>query len=194
MLIIEDDAHGVLVAPHLPSLAQFAPSRTVTIGSLTKAVSAGLRVGFIAAPDHLVGRIASAVRTTCWMATPRRRRSAPAGSSTAPRQGSAPINVPKSAAARRWSSRRSRGLEARTDEGCYHYWITLPEPWRASELAAELETHGVVVKAAESFAVGRIGVPQCIRASVSGPGDDALIEGFQRLAGALAEGPCRTLD
>ena len=86
------------------------------------------------------------------------------------------------------------GLEARTDEGCYHYWITLPEPWRASELAAELETHGVVVKAAESFAVGRIGVPQCIRASVSGPGDDALIEGFQRLAGALAEGPCRTLD
>jgi len=50
------------------------------------------------------------------------------------------------------------------------------------------------VKSAESFAVGRIGVPQCIRASVSGPGDEALIEGFQRLAGALAEGPCRTLD
>jgi DNA-binding transcriptional MocR family regulator len=194
VLIIEDDAHGVLVAPHLPSLAQFAPSRTVTIGSLTKAVSAGLRVGFIAAPDHLVGRIASAVRTTCWMATP---LTAEIGAGW----------ILDGTAARLCTHQRAEisrrkalveptltGLEARTDEGCYHYWITLPEPWRASELAAELETHGVVVKAAESFAVGRIGVPQCIRASVSGPGDDALIEGFQRLADALAEGPCRTLD
>ncbi|THF63525.1 aminotransferase-like domain-containing protein [Pseudothauera rhizosphaerae] len=192
--IIEDDAHGVLVERHPPSLTQFAPTHTITISSLSKAVSAGLRVGFVAAPRSLIGRIASAVRTSCWMATP-----------LAAEVGSGWILDGTAAALcehQRTEIRRRKALvaailaslEVRTDEDSYHYWIALPEPWRASELVSQLEERGVLVKAAEAFAVGRIGVPQCIRASISGADDEGLIQGIGQLVETIQEGPYRAID
>ena len=70
ILIIEDDAHGVLVRNRPPALQTFAPERTLLITSLSKAVSSGLRVGYLLAPKALVSRISHTVRSTCWMATP----------------------------------------------------------------------------------------------------------------------------
>ena len=70
LLIIEDEAHAVLVEDRPPPLSFYAPERSVLIGSLSKAVAAGLRVGYLHAPVPLVSRIAAALRGSCWMATP----------------------------------------------------------------------------------------------------------------------------
>ena len=70
LLIIEDEAHAVLVEDRPPPLSFYAPERSVLIGSLSKAVAAGLRVGYLHAPVPLISRIAAALRGSCWMATP----------------------------------------------------------------------------------------------------------------------------
>jgi DNA-binding transcriptional MocR family regulator len=86
-------------------------------------------------------------------------------------------------------------LDFRTHEDCCHFWIALPEPWRASELITQLEEHHVLVKGAEAFAIGRIGVPQCIRVSVSGVATDgALLEGFRKIADTISGGPYRVIE
>ncbi|WNP96097.1 aminotransferase class I/II-fold pyridoxal phosphate-dependent enzyme, partial [Pseudomonas aeruginosa] len=39
-------------------------------GGMSKAVAAGLRVGYVHAPASMVSRMAAALRNSCWMATP----------------------------------------------------------------------------------------------------------------------------
>jgi DNA-binding transcriptional MocR family regulator len=64
LLIFEDEAHGVLVDDRPPPLSVFAPERSILISSFSKAVVAGLRVGYLHAPLPLVSRLAAALRST----------------------------------------------------------------------------------------------------------------------------------
>ena len=81
------------------------------------------------------------------------------------------------------------GLAYKTHSHSPHFWIEVPEPWRASQIAEELKANNYLVATAEAFAVGHGAVPQFIRASVcNSTGDDGLlIRGFEALAGALTE-------
>lgn len=193
--IIEDDAHGVMVDDHPLSLAEYAPAHSVTISSMSKAVSAGLRVGFISAPRQLVGRIAGAVRASCWMATPLAAEVAAGWIFTG------------TAAQLRNEQRKEIGrrkalvlpylsnLSYRTHGDCCHFWIGLPESWRASQLVLQLAEAGVSVKAAEAFAIGNIGVPQFIRASTSGVMSDEVLErGFRIVRDIIQEGAPNVID
>ncbi|MHC8321448.1 aminotransferase-like domain-containing protein [Pseudomonas sp. GB2N2] len=189
LLIFEDDAHAVL-AQHRPlPLCHFAPERSVLIGSLSKVVSAGLRVGYLHAPQPLVGRLSAAVRGTCWMASPLTLEVA----SRWVENGIAEQLLGQQIAEisrRKWLvSGVLQGLAYKTHAHSPHFWIEVPEPWRASQIAAELKEKNYLVATAEAFAVGHGAVPQFIRASVcNSAGDDGLlIRGFEVLAGALAE-------
>jgi DNA-binding transcriptional MocR family regulator len=81
------------------------------------------------------------------------------------------------------------GLVFNTHPHSPHFWIEVPEPWRASQIAAELKENNYLVATGEMFAVGHGAVPQFIRASVChSTGDDQLLlRGFEALAGALTE-------
>ncbi|WP_460153684.1 aminotransferase-like domain-containing protein [Pseudomonas sp. S2_B07] len=189
LLIFEDEAHAVL-APQRPlPLSHFAPERSVLIGSLSKAVSAGLRVGYLHAPQPLIGRLSAAVRGTCWMASPLTLEVASQWIENGVAEqllGQQRVEI---------SRRKSLvaglldGLVYKTHSHSPHFWIEVPEPWRASQIAAELKENNYRVATAEAFAVGHGAVPQFIRASVcNSAGDDRLLlRGFEALAGALAE-------
>lgn len=190
LLLIEDEAHAVLMDQRPAPLSHFAPERTVLIGSLSKALAAGLRVGFVHAPVALVDRLAAAVRATCWMATPLTLELACAW-----------IESPVAEALRQQQIAEIRrrkalvegllaGLEWRSPPGSPHFWIKVPEPWRASEIEAELKRNHYLIATAEAFAVGQAAVPQYIRASVCNTSDDdrLLVAGFGALARALGQG------
>jgi DNA-binding transcriptional MocR family regulator len=189
LLIIEDEAHAVLAQQRPLPLSQFAPERSVLIGSLSKAVSAGLRVGYLHAPQALIGRLSAAVRGTCWMASPLSMALA----SEWIENGSAGQLLEQQIAE---ISRRKQLVSGVLEEVGYkthpnspHFWIEVPEPWRASQVAAELRENNYLVATAEAFAVGHGAVPQFIRASVcNSVGDDRLLlGGFEALVGALTE-------
>jgi DNA-binding transcriptional MocR family regulator len=189
LLIFEDEAHAVLAQQRPLPLSYFAPERSVLIGSLSKAVSAGLRVGYLHAPQPLIGRLSAAVRGTCWMASPLTLEVA----SLWIENGTAELLLERQTAeiGRRKAlvAGRLAGLAYKTHPHSPHFWIEVPDPWRASQIAAELTENNYRVATAEMFAVGQGAVPQFVRASVcNSAGDDRLLlQGFEALAAALAE-------
>lgn len=190
LLIIEDDAHGVLLAERPLPLAHHAAERSVLIGSLSKAVASGLRVGYLHAPQPLIGRLAAALRSSCWMATPLTQELACQWIDSGTAQHLLRQQVEEIARRKTLVTGALAGLGYRTHPRSPHFWIEVPEPWRAAEVAEELELRHYRVSTAEAFAVGRAAVPQFLRASVSNAeaDDTRLLAGFAALAQALRAG------
>ncbi len=189
LLILEDEAHAVLLERRPPPLSLFAPERSILIGSLSKALAAGLRVGYLHAPQALIGRLSAALRASCWMATPLTQELASqwiedGTALTLLRQQVAEIERRKELV-----GGLLEGLNYRSQPQSPHFWIEVPEPWRASAIEAELRHKGYLVSPAEAFAVGRNAVPQFIRASVSNAihDDQRLRDGFLAIAGSLRQ-------
>ncbi len=189
LLILEDETHAVLMERRPAPLAHFAAERTVLISSLSKAVASGLRVGFLHAPSPLVGRLAAAVRATCWMATPLPLELVAGWIDTGVAERLRQQQMAEIARRKELVTEVLQGLEWRSPEGCPHFWIRVPEPWRASEIEADLKHQGYLVATAEAFAVGQAAVPQFVRASVcnTSADDRRLQDGFAALAAALKQ-------
>jgi DNA-binding transcriptional MocR family regulator len=61
--IIEDGLYSIFGGDPLPALVELAPERTIHVSGVSKALSPGLRVGFLLAPlDALFDRVVHAVR------------------------------------------------------------------------------------------------------------------------------------
>lgn len=68
--VIEDDVYSILDDPGRPTLAELAPERVFYINSLSKGLSAALRLGLLAVPAGWEDRAAAAVQATAWTASP----------------------------------------------------------------------------------------------------------------------------
>ncbi|EJZ57422.1 MocR [Pseudomonas fluorescens R124] len=189
LLIFEDDAHAVLARQRPLPLSHFAAERAVLIGSLSKAVSAGLRVGYLHAPQALIGRLSAAIRGTCWMANPLAMELASRWIDNGMAERLLDEQISEIGRRKALVAPVLAGLNYKADAHSPHFWIEVPELWRASQIAAELKENNYLVATAEAFAVGHAAVPQFIRASVcNAVGDDRLLlSGFEALANALIQ-------
>jgi len=186
ILIIEDDAHGVLVKDRPLALQTFAPERTLLCTSLSKAVSSGLRVGYLLTPKALVCRITRSLRATCWMATPLSLQIA----TNWIEDGTADVLCNKYLLE---ISRRKalvehffEKLEYKTHPECSHFWVTVPDYWRATEVESLLAREKILIKSSEAFAIGKQSVSQNIRVSVTTHSNDqAMINGFKTISDLL---------
>ncbi|ASV99719.1 GntR family transcriptional regulator [Paraburkholderia aromaticivorans] len=189
VLIIEDDVHGVLMANRPPPISLFAPERGIVIGSLSKVVAAGLRVGYVHAPGPLISRFGAAVSSTCWMATPLPIELA----SRWIEEGVAQALIRQQAAEfeRRKHLVQSHlaGLNYVSHPQSPHFWIEVPAPGRAANVQTVLRQQNCLVSAADLFAAGQSAVPQFVRASVSHAvgGDEVLQSGFAALSATLRQ-------
>ncbi|MEO1277149.1 MAG: hypothetical protein AAFV96_17870 [Pseudomonadota bacterium] len=69
-------------------------------------------------------------------------------------------------------------------------WITLPEPWRASDFVAACDGAGVLLKPAEVFAVGRASAPHAVRIGFGIVQDREMLEqGLGLVRQTLKTGP-----
>jgi DNA-binding transcriptional MocR family regulator len=74
--------------------------------------------------------------------------------------------------------------------GSFHFWLSLPEPWRAHEFVAQAAIKGVVVTPADAFAVGRAEVPHCVRVCPGAPASrNELVGALRQLVQILDAGP-----
>jgi len=137
----------------------------------------------------LIGRLSAAVRGTCWMASPLSLEVASLWIENGMAEQLLGQQIAEIGRRKALVSSVLEGLVYKTHPHSPHFWIEVPEPWRASQIAEELKANNYLVATAESFAVGQGAVPQFIRASVcNSAGDDRLLlQGFEALAGALAE-------
>ncbi|BBP69858.1 transcriptional regulator [Pseudomonas sp. Seg1] len=189
LLIIEDEAHAVLDRQRPLPLSYYAAERSVLIGSLSKAVSAGLRIGYLHAPQALIGRLSAAIRGTCWMANPLAMEVASQWIENGMAERLLHEQINEITRRKALVAGALEGLSYKTHSHSPHFWVEVPELWRASQIAAELKERNYLVATAEAFAVGHAAVPQFIRVSVcNSVGDDGLLlAGFEALNRALTE-------
>lgn len=193
LLIFEDEAHGVLVEDRPPPMSAFAPERSILISSLSKAVSAGLRVGYLHAPAALFSRLSAALRSSCWMATPLVQELASIWIENGTAREMKQRQVAEIGRRKDLVSSLLEGVRYKTHAQSPHFWIEVNEPWRASEIEADLRSKNYLISTAEPFTISRNDVPQFIRASVSNTwsNDKLLYDGFQRVANSLVTGSNR---
>ena len=162
--ILEDDIFRRLAPAPPPPLCALAPDLVYYVTGLSKTTAPGLRVGFAAVPTVAVDRVASAIRSTCWIAPPIAVEIACRWI----RDGSAEQILQDLRREAAWRRERTLRALSRWDVDCapgaLHIWLHLPEPWRSTDFAAEAKRRGLGVTPAEAFSVGRRAPSHAIRA------------------------------
>jgi DNA-binding transcriptional MocR family regulator len=195
LIVIEDDVYGQLPERRPPALATLAPERTIHIGSASKSIAPGLRVGIIASPAALQQRILEAQHDlflTCpplmaelfrhWLANGTADRLARAQRLEA---------TARQALAREVLGRHHYCAEPAS----YHLWLPLPPPWRTAEFNAAVRDRGVAVDPGSTFAIDPANAPHAVRVSLSAAASrERLTRALTILAETLDTAPARRRD
>lgn len=176
LLILEDDIYAFLAPEGLQPLAALAPERTVHICSLSKSLSAGLRVAFLAYPapwaDSMVRGIYNVnVKTpsfntevACTLI-----RSGVAGEIVKEKMA---LARERNAIFDRWFPRRAGGNEHPLS---FCRWLPL-EGRRGLAIEQEALANGVRVFHSDRFLAGAPEPREFLRVALSSPADNAQLE------------------
>lgn len=165
--IVEDDCYSA--AEHaLPTLRALAPERTWHIGSLSKTVSAALRFGWVVCPEGMgeAGRL-TAQHEFFALSRP---------------VSDMCLHLFRSGAAQEIHTRVQAEIGARvgvltewlegadlvTQPGLAFCWLRLPQGWRASAFVRAAEDAGVLVRAADQYALTHGRAPHAVRLAMAG--------------------------
>lgn len=187
--IIEDDAYGAL-PPEAPApIAALAGDITWHIATLSKCVSPGLRIAYVAVPGtNEAVRLAAELRAINMMASP--LTAALASQWIANGDLDAVIAAIRHENGLRQAVAREalEGLDVAAQPCGHHLWLRLPEPWRRGEFGAHARQLGLSVILSDAFAVGP--APEAIRVSLgAAPDAETLRYGLSLLATLLAHPP-----
>jgi DNA-binding transcriptional MocR family regulator len=190
LIVVEDDVHGHLLENTTRPLATLLPEQTVYLNGTSKSLFPGLRVGFVVAPEALVPRLSSAIRSTTWMAAPLMAEIAARWIGDGTADAMVKRKRKETAVRQALAARLLRHGQAGPRTAAYHLWLPLPEPWRAEAFAAAARREGVAVTPASVFAAQpgrtRPAPPEAVRVCLgAASGRDQLEKGLGVLARLL---------
>lgn len=186
LILIEDGAYGFLHPAAPPALSQLAPQRTVYIGSFSKNLATGLRIGYVAGTEGFTDPLIAAIRATTW---------------NVPALISALVTgwIEDGTLAEKERHRRQDGamrqrlccdvlgdaVQGHPNAG--FAWLPLPAGQRAAPIITRLKQEGIAISGAEPFAT-TTAVPQALRLAFGGIDPDRLPGIFARIAAAVRSG------
>ncbi|MEQ8391696.1 MAG: PLP-dependent aminotransferase family protein [Thalassospira sp.] len=156
LTLIEDGIYHFLDPDAPPPLSCFAPERSIYLDGVSKSIGGGLRVGYIHAPGEMIGKLASAIRSTCWMVSTINlelvTRMIMDGSLAQYEAWH------RDEAAQRLAIILStlKGYDVRFHPTNYHIWLDLPDHIDTGELVMNAANSGVLLTAAQQFSVGPV--------------------------------------
>jgi DNA-binding transcriptional MocR family regulator len=188
LTIVEDEIMRPLLTEHPGFMADLLPEQTYLVISASKAVAAGLRVGFVSAPAKSHQKMVDSLNASCLGAPPlmaelfcnwledgtidaiiARRRS-----DTAARQ--------------KLAAELLAGFKHRGHAVSYHIWLELPEGWTSMKLAHAAQARGTVVTPAEAFAIDTRSTVNAVRLSLVVPSTLETLKGGLRTVVGLLRG------
>ena len=184
LTIIEDDVNGFLLDRTPPPIAAFAPDRTIFITGLGKAIAAGMRVGYLVAPDHILPRVHGALAANVLFSSPVVAELA----STWIEDGTAARIVEQKRAEIAVRSRIARRIlpEVSGDPRALHVWLELPKRWTGDAFTEEARRRRVRIASASSFAVTPE-IPRGVRISIGSPASIAELESALHVLAGIGE-------
>lgn len=180
LVVIEDDAYGLLPDEPLPSLAALIPDRTFHICSMSKIISPGLRVAWVRAPGiGAAWRLTADLHETAIMAPPFNAAVVSVWLETG--------EFGRLAQAVRTEARVRQGIVADTlrcgtysaQPYGYHIWLPLAPSSEPALIVDALRPYGLSLSSSDAFSVERTDTRAALRVSTGG-----LIT-RERLASAL---------
>lgn len=173
--LVEDDIYGFLNPAPIAAICNFAPLHGFHITSLSKAISPGLRCGYIKAPAAESERLAAFIRSTLWLPSPITFAAAAVLIYTgeafriAKEQRQIAINRQRLAA----EYLAEFTLFHQPDS--YHLWLVLPEHWQADAFTLVAKNRGILVSSASYFKVDPLALtPNAIRLSLMAIEDESV--------------------
>jgi DNA-binding transcriptional MocR family regulator len=187
--VLEDDVLGFL-APEAPlPLAAYAPANTYYLLGTSKSIAPGLRVAYAVCPRGMQPRIANTVRTTIWETSPLMS----ALLTKWIQEGTANRTIALKrveVSARHELAKRILSQTTPPAHTTPHWWIPLPEAWRAEDLTEECRKRGVGITPAAAFAIDRDNIPIAVRICLAAVSTrQRLQDGLQIIKEALERGP-----
>lgn len=179
VFIVEDEANRGFVSSPPPTITEFAPDRCFLVATASKVIAAGLRVCFVKPPPDFVNPLRDVVFASIHNPSPLSFEIFAHWVD----DGTVDDTI-----ARRRRSTQARQELAREILGEYappapptssFTWLPLPDGWLATHFTAAARTMGVLVLAAQEFAVDTSPSPEAVRICVGGT------TSRQRLATAL---------
>jgi DNA-binding transcriptional MocR family regulator len=188
--IIEDDVYGPLLRKRLPTIASLCPELTFHIGSTSKILAPGLRIGYLLTPPHGAALAAEAVRTTAWMPAPLSTLIATRWIEDGTAQ--AILDAQRTELQARQELARELLPEEllKSDPACMFVWLRVPEPWRSDDFAANALARGVNTMPASAFAVDRSVTEHGVRINLAcASSREQLARALQVLSRTLRDRP-----
>ncbi|MGB3279475.1 MAG: PLP-dependent aminotransferase family protein [Pseudorhodobacter sp.] len=186
--IIEDDCYSIAQS-NAPALRALAPERTWYIGSISKSISAALRLGYVVCPSGMgqAGRL-TAQHSFFGLARPVSDLCLSlltSGTADALR-----LAVQSAFADRLEGVVNVLGAyDLSWQQGLPFVWLRLPSGWRASVFARMAEAEGVLLRSADEFALIHGRAPNAVRLALPGNHSRAQIEDACRRLARLLDSP-----
>ncbi|MCV0427892.1 MAG: PLP-dependent aminotransferase family protein, partial [Roseibium sp.] len=168
--IIEDEVYGSLRDTDIPPFAALAPERTFHVGSLSKAVTAGVRGGWVSSPVSHAQRIYTAHKMLTggisYLLSELSARLVLSGAADAIRE-----KVCNEVAARHaLVLQYLNGFDMVSAPDAPFLWLKVPEPWLSGTFKAAANTSNVLIDDEDEFKSGRSGkVYHRVRVGVTNP-------------------------
>jgi DNA-binding transcriptional MocR family regulator len=188
IVIVEDDAYGFLPEKPLPSYFELLPDDTIYITSLSKAVAAAIRVGFVASRAQLQRRLLPALRAITMMTSPIVAEVATRLIGSGIAQEAA---REQATTLRRRQEIANEILGSATPRGSgpsMHRWFELDPYWDSMSFAAEALRLGVSVAAGAVFSAAPGADPNAVRISLGGEPDEQRVKRALTTLAGLARG------
>lgn len=188
--LIEDNLYGAMDKKDIPLLAELASDRTFLVDGLSKAVSAGVRGGWVACPPHFAQRVRIAHKMitggTPFLLAELCARLVLDGQAEAIWARCREEISAREALARSLLD----GHDFRSHPDIPFLWIKLPEPWLSATFKNAIYEQGVLVDDEDEFKAGRSEkVSHRIRIGISSPGSrDEVRTGLKMVRTLLDSG------
>lgn len=167
LFLVEDEANRMFVADAPAPLFTYAPERSFCVASVSKVLSPGLRVAFVAAPEADVAALGRLVWASHWMVSP-------IGAEIVAMwldDGTVDRTIDgkrRESVRRQNAARRIFGRDLVAHPKAMHVWLTLPQGTRAERFANAAAAQNIVVTPSTAFWSRTTPPPRAIRLALGG--------------------------